>query len=289
MKISFKKIIAMVSMVVILLSSLTIMGYCANCEHDWQVIERKEPVCICDGYVKYECSLCHNKKTEQIITEGHKWEDCQLVDADEMFHVSFCKKCGSYAYEEHTWSGERKGGICIYCGCEFTEARKYVPGCVPPNIVPGNHYEDEDVNHPEKACKHESFHSFVIEPTCEESGYTLNKCDNCNYAYNDNWVERLGHKWGDCSLYEYDEMFHVKACNTCGQEAFEPHKWDKESKGGKCVDCGCEYKADRVFTGRAPYIIDEDSIGFFGRLILKILKVISPNWLYPWYLQFKAI
>lgn len=285
MKISFKKIIAMVSMVAILLSSLTIMGYCANCEHDWQVIERKEPVCICDGYVKYECSLCHNKKTEQIITEGHKWTNCQLYKDDEMFHVSFCPKCGSYIYEDHTWSN---ANICIHCGCEKTAERIYQEGHSPNGFDPNVAYKDEDIGNVND-CKHESFHGVVVEPTCEESGYTLNKCDNCNYAYKDNWVQKTGHDWGNCSLYEYDEMFHVKACNTCGQERFEPHKWDKESKGGKCVDCGCEYKADRVFTGRAPYIIDEDSIGFFGRLILKILKVISPNWLYPWYLQFKAI
>lgn len=285
MKLSFKKIIAIASMVAILLSSLTIMGFCANCEHDWQITENVEPRCWANGSVTYTCTKCKETKKETVYTEGHKWENCRMSPDDEMFHVSFCKKCGSYMYEDHTWAN----GNCLYCGCEQTAERIYKEGRIPPQVDPSVAYEDEDVGHPVVACTHENKKGTVVEPTCEESGYTLYECENCSYTHKENWVERLGHKWGDCSLYEYDEMFHSKTCDTCGQEAFEPHKWDKESKGGKCVDCGCEYKADRVNTGRAPYIIDEDSIGFFGKIILKILKVISPNWLYPWYLQFKAI
>ncbi len=186
-------------------------------------------------------------------------------------------------YEDHDWAG----GSCKYCGCEKTNERIYVEGHLPPNIVPGNHYEDEDVGHPD-TCKHESFHSVVVEATCEESGYTLNQCDNCAYSYKDNWVQKTGHDWGSYSLYEFDEMFHVGYCSKCGKIKYEKHEWDVAAKGGKCVKCGCEHRADRVYTGRAPYIL-RDNVGFFMRLLIKIAKVISPNWLYPWLIKFTIV
>ena len=88
-----------------------------------------------------------------------------------------------------------------------------------------------------------SFTDNVINPTCEEGGYTNHVCANCDYAYKDTFTEKLGHKWDHVADCEHGS--HCERCNAALDKLGHDYKL-KETK-----DANCEkpktyvYKCDR--------------------------------------------
>ncbi|MDR0492548.1 MAG: hypothetical protein LBH74_02765 [Nitrososphaerota archaeon] len=63
----------------------------------------------------------------------------------------------------------------------------------------------------------------VVAPTCTEQGYTEHICANDNaHNYEDNYVDALGHKWGDWKVVKspsFDEPGRMeRVCERCGEE-----------------------------------------------------------------------
>jgi ribosomal protein S27AE len=68
-------------------------------------------------------------------------------------------------------------------------------------------------------CYH-TYESVVIAPTCTEQGYTKHTCSKCGDAYNDNYVDALGHISSDWIIdkeatVEAEGSKH-KECTRCG-------------------------------------------------------------------------
>ena len=59
-----------------------------------------------------------------------------------------------------------------------------------------------------------SYTSTVVEPTCSDQGYTLHSCA-CGDSYTDNFVDALGHAWGE--PYKYGDKY-VRDCARCGEQ-----------------------------------------------------------------------
>ena len=68
------------------------------------------------------------------------------------------------------------------------------------------HYEKNDGEHVH------SYVDTVTDPTCTARGYTTHTC-MCGYKYDDNYVNALGHDWGEP---HYDGDVYVRECNRCG-------------------------------------------------------------------------
>lgn len=65
------------------------------------------------------------------------------------------------------------------------------------------------------------FSSAVIDPTCEEPGYTAHTCGMCGYIRKEAWVEAYGHTWGEWEVVKEptdDESgLQKRTCADCGK------------------------------------------------------------------------
>ena len=107
--------------------------YCTKCyqrenylmpiiDHNYQVIKRVNATCV-DGYVDYECSMCHDTKREILSATGdHKWkvtglesEDCHTTG--KVFYE--CKVCNANKTEETEQAVHlslNENDTCSICG-----------------------------------------------------------------------------------------------------------------------------------------------------------------------------
>lgn len=111
-------------------------------------------------------------------------------------------------------------------------------------------------------CGKNHIHNYVesiIEPTCEEEGYTLYVCQSCGYSYTDNYVDEKGHYWDNASIIKeptcledgsvkyncmncdevkYD-IIEKSGHNIIDDEEVEPtFTSDGLTKGSHCSTCG---------------------------------------------------
>ncbi len=134
-----------------------------------------------DGNGKHY-KVCENDPTHRIE------EDCELVttvipakceeagytlhacpDCDYSYTDNVVKALGhdfSQPWEQDVVSKTHKN-VCQRQGCDHVEAG---------------------------ACK---FETRVVDPTCDDDGYTVFTCSECGYSYQDVPVGKLGHKWGN--------------------------------------------------------------------------------------------
>jgi len=73
-----------------------------SCQHQYAEIERKESTCTENGYVKYECSLCGESRTEDIEANGHKMEEIQRIEATSTEDDKIIEVCSACGYEHVT-------------------------------------------------------------------------------------------------------------------------------------------------------------------------------------------
>ena len=94
-----------------------------------------------------------------------------------------------------------KEATCTSTGIE----RRYCNSC--------DHYEERII-----AQKEHTYKDVVTKPTCEEQGYTTHTCTECGHSYVDNYVDALGHKYGDV-IYSWNEnhtsLTATHVCNEC--------------------------------------------------------------------------
>lgn len=68
-----------------------------------------------------------------------------------------------------------------------------------------------------KECTHFTCDKTIHEPTCDEKGYTLYECKNCDYSFEADFIAPLGHTYTDevvaptCE----DEGYTIHICSTC--------------------------------------------------------------------------
>ena len=68
----------------LLLGSLSLISLnflsCEKCDHNFEIIETKEPTCTKSGYQKFKCSLCDKEKTEPILSDGHTYSEYVIIE-----------------------------------------------------------------------------------------------------------------------------------------------------------------------------------------------------------------
>ena len=195
-------------------SSIRIHYNCTSLDGHLIAMERKEPACNSNGYIKYGCN-CGYEFTET-LTQDHDYvlvksvaTTCKYVGYDEYK----CSRCGNVKkeyYDEKLLAHDyrltkaveptcAKHGYDVYtctmCGTSKTETRN-----------------DELLPH--------DYVVTVVEPTCLKGGYTLHKCSVCGDEYKDNLMALLGH-----SMVEVSEK--PATCTEAGHTA-----------GVQCSRCG---------------------------------------------------
>ncbi len=92
---------------------------------------------------------------------------------------------------------------------------------------------------------HDCVQGSVTQPTCTEQGYTTYACTKCDYTYQDNFVEALGHTevideavFSGCNEPYLTEGSH---CSVCGEvliaQVYRPAT-GHDYRSGVCIYCG---------------------------------------------------
>ena len=155
--------------------------------HDYVLMESKEAGCLIDGYKKYKCNDCDKEYTETLLATGHKYTD-EIVEptcTESGYTLHKCSKCGE-SYKDAYVNAKSHS----YVSKLTTE-----PTCTADGLMT---YTCKNCNEKKTETVPALGHNYVvsvIEPTCENQGYTLHKCAKCGVSYKDNYTEEADHSY----------------------------------------------------------------------------------------------
>lgn len=186
--------------------------YLDVCKHENNTSEIvTDATCTADGEKKFVCSDCGYEWTGIIPSKGgHAYEIIVTAPTctEQGYTTHICSVCGdSYvdSYVEatgHSWNGgvvtkeptEEETGIrtytCNVCGETKTEVISI----------------QEHVH---------SYVSWKQDPTCTEKGYTAYIC-SCGNSYQGEYVDALGHYWGEPYYSDEFASGYGRKCVRCG-------------------------------------------------------------------------
>ena len=219
------------------------------------------PTCLEGGYTTYVCSRCGDTYVaDQVAALGHDYVATITAPTctEQGYTTYVCSRCGDNYVSDyvdalgHAWDNgvvtleptEDDEGVMTYtcgrCGETRTEAI--------PTLAHVHTYE-----------------AVVTDPTCTARGYTTYTCTKCGDTYEANYVQALGHSWGEwavateptCTVRGESERF----CSRCGERdtaviaelghAYEsavtaPTCTDRGYTTYTCTRCGDAYVTDYV-------------------------------------------
>lgn len=268
--------------------------------HDWEVTNVKDATCVNKGIVTYTCSICKDTKQEMTDTVDHVYGEWVVVTEPtedmEGIEKQTCVVCGAenkrniptksheHSYEEEVTAPTcTEDGYTTYtcsCGDSYVDDTVKALGHdwgewktvkAPTEKEKGEEKrtcircgEAETRELPESTHEHK-YSSKVIDPTCTEKGYTIYTCSLCKDTYESDYVDALGHDWGDwkevTKATEKAPGEMRRTCNRCKEtETMEipfdhEHKYVSEVVKPTCTErgytlytceCGASYKDNYV-------------------------------------------
>ena len=107
----------------------------------------------------------------------------------------------------------------------------------------------------ENNAPHSYYTTSTVAPTCTGKGYTAHVCAQCGDTWKDNFVDPLGHRFGDWEA--KDEALHSRTCSVCGEEMVDAHSF----ADGACTTCGYENHASVEGTWATDMIMPAADLG----------------------------
>ena len=187
-------------------------------EHEYTTTVETAPTCTRGGSQILTCSICGYYYVEILEPLGHDYSDTVVAPTceEEGYTLHECTRCGD-SYQDQfvpaaghdygewetvteatcTTDGSQKR-VCKVCGNEEIQVIAAL----------GHNYEE-----------------VVIPPTCTGQGCTVYTCSVCNESYGDNYIEALGHSFGEwtvtkeATILEYGTR--TRTCSLCAQEETE--------------------------------------------------------------------
>jgi len=177
-----------------------------------------EPTCTEQGYTTYTCTVCdHSYVADEVAAKGHDYNAVVTAPTctEQGYTTYTCTVC-TYSYVDNyvapTGHNMSDWIIDTEAGCETDGAKhKECSAC--------DYVEKETIS----AIGH-AYSSVVTAPTCTEQGYTTHTCANCGNSYVDNYVDALGHSFGNWETIEdptHTENGLKKRVCHCGDEETE--------------------------------------------------------------------
>lgn len=202
-----------------------------------------KPTCTDDGYLTEICSVCGDKKINEISKLGHNFKVTTDVDATCTvigLHIETCENCGitkeiykpalGHDYELNTETYVK--ATCQNAGHEEYKCKN----C-------DSHYETNtmQLNH--------QYQDEVVDPTCDTDGYTIHTCISCKNVVKDTYVKALGHNYVSSVIEPTctEKGYTLFKCSRCDEsyktnETAPHHTWNVvEPTCGvsqKCLVCG---------------------------------------------------
>ena len=196
---------------------------CAE-RHDYKIVSVVDPTCATNGYTQYECTVCKDRKTEEVETIAHEftssvYSEATCIKGEVIRYV--CSVCG-YSYDE---IGDELSNEHDYSEFEVLNE----PGCNDAGTkeircsLCGDKYTEEI-----PALGHEYTVTDQYYASCLANGYASYTCTRCGDSYTE-------------TLYAFGHYFLSATCSSpemcayCGETRGEPlgHTFS-----GECPYCG---------------------------------------------------
>ena len=222
--------------------------------HDYEAVVTA-PTCTEQGYTTYTCSNCKHSYVEDYVAAlGHSMSDWIIdTNADCENAGSKHKKCANCDYTEtETIPALGHSETAVVTEPTCTEQGYTTYTCTTCGAVRIDDYvdalgHDYEAVVTEPTCTEEGFTTYtcacgdsyvadtvealghsetavVTEPTCTEKGYTTYTCTTCGTVRVDDYVDALGHDFGDWEIEIFathsNEGKRVRKC-ACGEEENE--------------------------------------------------------------------
>ena len=192
-----------------------------------------KPTCDVQGYTLHTCSACGNEYRDHYVESlGHDYGEWKVTkeatETETGEQVRTCKRCNKEQTEEipvkihvHQYTAVvtteptcEQPGIttytCTSCGHKYID---YVPAALGHDYVAKVVKEAtcDDLGEVLYTCSrcgdsyteqldpldHVFGEEVVTPPTCEKKGYTTRTCINCGHQIKDNYIDALGHEFGE--------------------------------------------------------------------------------------------
>ena len=180
--------------------------YTDKAEHDYGLwFVEVEPTLTTQGVERRNCENCEHFERRILPATQHEYtaEVIAPTCTDVGYTVYTCAKCND-TYRDHIVNAlghELDQWVVIEEG-ECTKT-----GIERRDCVRCDHYEIRSTEAPGHDNK-----ETVIEPTCTQMGYTIYECQNCKAKYEGDYVEALGHTFGE---------WYILGNSTCGEKGAE--------------------------------------------------------------------
>lgn len=247
------------------------------------------PTCTEDGLDKTECTICHNIKHNEVLTQlGHTysdWHTYQGTSKEDSMHEKICEVCGDSQKEKCTnWTVEKTDATCDAIGETIEHCAdcnvSYVTGT---QEALGHDYQEVEYeyigdNQHQQICK--NCHKPKIEscafgqtqhkePNCTLEGSNTRVCTLCQHED----IEVLpakGHTWaqdGQKDGWEITTHNHKRTCSACAETETREHTYIASNLCDSCLHDGLTYKViddshaavedDKVVSGAKEIIVAE--------------------------------
>ncbi|MGN1329527.1 MAG: transglutaminase domain-containing protein [Eubacterium sp.] len=181
------------------------------CEHEYEATYVKSATCATQGYTTYTCKICDdkfngdyvdpNQNHTPVVVEKGKEAGCIINGYSDKI---VCSVCGALIQESTIIPA--KGGHNKVVDSEYVS-----PTCDKVGYTEQSHCTLCGITLSQKkeipALGH-SYKTTTISSTCTTKGYTVYECTVCGYTFNGDYVDEIGHAYGNNS----------PTCLICGVE-----------------------------------------------------------------------
>lgn len=201
-----------------------------------------EPTCDSEGYTEHRCTCGDVYYTDFTSIIPHDYSISWLWDGNNCYAVLTCKNNTDHSevLEADVATDITKEATCL----DFGEMKLTASVELYDNV-----YSDIKLKTLSKISH--NYISEVINPTCEDEGYTLYKCDYCNHTYKDLYVDPISHNYSP--TWEWDNSFNAKlylVCKNNYEHVVEPDVTITEEI---LSDSTCVTQGEKKYTAKAIY------------------------------------
>ncbi len=196
--------------------------YCTECgdaffedayygEHNWQLTETvTAPTCATNGTGNYECSVCHETKSDEIVADPEAHNFVQIAGTGSSV-VRVCSDCGYTVI-----------GTVSDCEHDYKEIVRIEATCeAEGSVIKSCSICGDTVTETLPACEHDYKEIVRIEATCEAAGSVIKSCGICGGTVTET-VPATGHSLVDVSgtaaTCTEEGCTDFKRCSACGYE-----------------------------------------------------------------------
>ena len=210
------------------------------------------------------------------VEHEHSYEDVvtKATCTEQGYTSHVCSACGEHYEDSHVEAlGHSYGDWVI-----VKESTAESEGLKERSCTRCGEKESEVVP---KVEQHEhKYSSMVVDPTCENVGYTFYTCD-CGDTYQDNTVAEKGHSWSEWTVTkeptDTEAGSKSRTCNVCGTTESELIEVHVHTYTDKKVAPTCDEAGYTVHTCSCGHSYTSDGVDYLGHEWSEWVVTVEPT------------